>query len=92
MSRRSRRHGRHLPRSKRKKMRGFSPPAQQPIASQRHEPEPRVEAVAPPVKAPTPRPTAPLIQTPYVSAELKMIGILSGIIVAILIALAFILP
>jgi hypothetical protein len=92
MSRRSRRHGRHLPRSKRKKGKGFAPPAQQPIASQSYEPEPRAEAVAPPLKAPAPRTTAPLIQNPYISAELKMIGILSGIIVAILIALAFILP
>jgi hypothetical protein len=93
MSRKSRRHGRHLPRSKRKKGRkGFSPPAQPLAASQTYEPEPRTEAVAPPAKAPAPRPTAPLIQTPYVSAELKMIGILSGIILAILIALAFILP
>ena len=97
MSRKSRRHGRHLPRSKRKKgKKGFSTPAQPLAASQRYEsepkPEPRTEAVAPPVKAPAPHPTAPLIQTPYVSAELRMIGITSGIILAILIALAFILP
>jgi hypothetical protein len=90
MSRKSRRHGRHLPRSKRKKRKGFSPPAQ-PVASQSYKPEPRAE-VAPPVKAPAPRPTAPLAQTPHISSELKMIGILSGIILAILIALALTLP
>jgi hypothetical protein len=92
MSRKSRRHGRYLPRSKRKKGKGFSPPAQPPAASQSYEPEPKPEAVAPPVKAPAPRPTAPSVQTPYVTAELKMIGILSGIILAILIALVFIMP
>jgi len=93
MSRKSRRQGRHLPRSKRKKGRkGFSTPAQPLAASQRYEPEPKTEAVAPPVKAPAPRPTTTLVQTPHVIAELKMIGILSGIILAILIALAFILP
>jgi hypothetical protein len=91
MSRKSRRHGRHLPRSKRKKRKGFSPPAQ-PVASQSYEPEPRPEVVAPPVKVPAPRPAAPLVQTPHITSELKMIGILSGIILAILIALAFILP
>jgi len=93
MSRKSRRQGRYLPRSKRKKgRRGFSTPAQPSVASQSYEPEPRAEVVAPPVRAPTPRPTAPLVQTPHVTAELKMIGILSGIMLAILIALAFILP
>ncbi len=98
MSRKSRRHGRHLSRSKRKKFRkGFVAPAQpsaaQPaVASQGYEPAPRAEEVAPSVRAPAPRPTATPVQLPNVATELKMIGILSGIILAILIALAFILP
>ncbi len=108
MSRKSRRHGRHLSRSKRRKFRkGFSAPAQpsavvpQPSAAvpqpsvaapQKYEPAPRAEVAAPPVRAPVPRHTATQVQLPNIATELRMIGILSGTILAILIVLAFILP
>jgi hypothetical protein len=100
MSRKSRRHGRHLSRSQRRKLRfkkGFAQaqpaaPTQPVAVSQAQEPAPRTEAVAPPVRAPAPRPTATPVQLPHITAELKMIGILSGIMLVILIALAFILP
>jgi hypothetical protein len=106
MSHKSRHHGRYLPRSKRRKFRqGFAPPqpsavapepaataAQPPVAAQRYEPAPRVETVAPPVRTPAPRPAVTLAQPPNITAELRMIGILSGIILAILIVLAFVLP
>jgi hypothetical protein len=114
MSRKSRRHGRHLSRSKRRKFRkGFYTPPQPPVAApqpsavapqpsavapqppavaQQYEPEPRAEAVAPPVRAPAPRSTVTLPQFPRVTNELRMIGILSGIILVILIVLAFVLP
>jgi hypothetical protein len=99
MSRKSRRHGRYLPRSKRRKFsKGFSAPPQPsavtpqpPVAAQRYEPEPRAEVVAPPAKAAAPRPTATLAQSPNITTELKVIGILSGIILAILIVLALVL-
>jgi hypothetical protein len=44
--------------------------------------------LAPSAKAPTPRATVTVAQPPDVAAELWRIGILSGIIVAILIVLA----
>jgi hypothetical protein len=98
MSRKSRHH-RHLSRSKRRKFRqGFAPPQpaavapQPPAAAQRYEPAPRAEVVAPPVRTPAPRPAAPLAQPPTIAAELRTIGILSGIILVILIVLAFVLP
>ncbi len=101
MSRKSHRHGRYLPRSKRRKFReGFyAPPqppaaaAQPPVMAQRHEPEPapRAETVVPVAKAPAPRPTATLAQPPNITAELRTIGILSGIILVIIIVLAFVL-
>jgi len=91
----SRRRGRHLPRGKRRKeRRGALAPATQPSAaqpaavSQRYEPTPRAEMLAPSAKAPTPRATVTPAQPPDVAAELRRIGILSGIIVAILIVLS----
>jgi len=85
----SRRRGRHLPRGKRKGRKGVLAPAAQPAAvSQRYEPAPRAEMLAPSAKAPTPRATVTVAQPPDVAAELWRIGILSGIIVAILIVLA----
>ena len=94
MSNKSRRQGRHLSRSKRKKLRkGFSAPVQPAAAApQQYEPAPRAEVAAPPARAPAPHPAATPVQITNVAAELRMIGILSGIIVAILIALVYILP
>jgi len=98
MSRKSRRHGRHLPRSKRRRgRRGFYTPPQPsavapqpPVASQRYEPAPRAEVISPP--APVPRLKIALAQPINIATELKRIGILSGIILVILIVLAFTLP
>jgi len=93
MSRKSRHRGRHLSRSKRRKFRkGFSVPAQPAAAAQRYEPTPRAEMVVPVAKAPPPRATVTLAQPINIAAELRMIGILAGIILVILIVLAFILP
>jgi len=82
-----RRRGRHLPRSKRLKGRkGFSAPVAQPSAvSQRYEPAPRAEMLAPLAKVPAPKAT--VAPPPDVAAELWRIGILSGIILAILVVL-----
>jgi len=93
MSRKSRRHGRHLPQSKRRRGRkGFSAPAQPSAVTQRYEPAPRAEVVVPAAKAPTPRATVTLVQSINVAPELRRIGILAGIILVILIVLALVLP
>lgn len=92
----SRRHrGRYLPRSKRKKFKRafYSPPQQAAVAPQQsaaQPPEPKAEAV-PVVKTPPP-PIATPTQPLNVTAEIRMMGIISGIILVILIVLAFILP
>ncbi len=89
MSGKSRRgRGRHLPRSKRRKGRGvFTPQAQPEVVAPQGEP-PRADTPVPSAKAPTPK-VAVAEQTDVV-AELKRIGILSGIIVVILVVLAVI--
>lgn len=76
--------------SKRKKIkqRAPVPVARQPAISQIPKP-----AVAPPaVRTPSTKSTAKTAQYPYIIAELKSIGIISGIIVVILIVLALVLP
>jgi len=96
MSRKSRHHGRHMHRSKRRRGdKGFSLPPQaaavapQPAAvSQGYEPTPRAEVAVPAAKVPTPKATASLAQPINVAAELRMIGILAGIIMVILVVLA----
>jgi len=94
MSRKSRRHRRHIPRSKRRRG-GVSSAPTQPAAVQRYEPAPRAEVVTPVVtpvaKPPAPRPAVTLAQPISLTAELRRIGILSGIILVILVVLAFVL-
>jgi hypothetical protein len=91
MSGKSRRRGRHLPRSKRKKGRkGFSAPvASAPAEAQKPEPAPRADTVIPSPKTPTPK--AAVAQATNVAAELRRIGILAGIILVILVVLFFVL-
>ena len=87
----SRRRGRHLPRSKRKGRKGFSTPVAQPAAvSQGYEPAPEADRLVPSAKAPTPRATVKVAQHPNVVAELRRIGILAGIILVILVVLALV--
>ena len=65
-----------------------SPPtiaAQQQPVSQAYKP------VAPSVSAPTPMPAQTATQYPYIPTELRTIGILAGIILAILVVLALVL-
>ncbi len=89
-SRRS--HGRHLPRSKRRKAgKGVSAPVAQPSAvAQRYEPAPGAALLVPSAKTPTPKATVTLAQHPNIAAELRRIGILAGIILVILVVLAMI--
>jgi hypothetical protein len=91
MSGKSRRRGRHLSRSKRRKIRkAFSASvALAPAETQKPEPAPRAEAAVPLSKAPTPK--VVVAQATNVAAELRRIGILSGIILVIMVVLYFIL-
>jgi len=81
--------GRHLPRSKRKKGKGISTPGTQPVVAPQDEPSPRADTLVPSAKAPTPK--AAVAEHTDVAAELRRIGIVSGIILVILVVLAVIL-
>ena len=84
------RRGRHLPRSKRRKGKGVSSPQAQPaVVAPQVEPPRADEPVVPSAKAPPPK-VAVAGQTAVV-AELKRIGILSGVILVILVVLAVVL-
>ncbi len=50
-----------------------------------------VKAVTPPTAAPAHRKTVAGLRYPYVAAELRRIGLLAGIILAVLIVLALVL-
>ena len=63
----------------------------QAIVAQR-QPIPQThETVAPSVSAPTPMPTQTATRYPYILTELRTIGILAGIMLAILVVLAVVL-
>lgn len=95
MSGKSRRRGRHLSRSQRKKLgRDVSSPAattpttSTPAAVAGPTPSPRAEAPVPAAK-PVAKAVAPSTD---VSGELRRIGLVGGLIVAILVAAYFVLP
>ncbi len=92
MSGKSRRRGRHLSRSQRRKVgKGFAAPvAQPPVVAQKSEPSPRAVTRVPAARAPAAK-TA-LAQPPDVSGELRRIAILGGIMLAVLVVLFFVLP
>jgi len=48
--------------------------------------------VAPSASVPTPMPVLTAVRHPYILAELRRIGILAGILLAILVVLALVLP
>ena len=88
------RHGRrkHPNQTKRKKERTSRPTilAQQQIAAQTHEPVSSPNVSTPAASMPTPRAKPAPVQHPYISAELRTIGILAGIILIILVVLALV--
>jgi len=92
MSGKSRRRGRHLSRSKRRKGgKVFSAPAAlAPAVAQKPELSPRADTPVPSAKAPIPKPI--VAQHPNIAAELRRIGILAGILLIILVVLFFVLP
>jgi len=89
------RHGRgkHPPLSKRKRGRQrFSVAVtQQQAVAETHKPVAPAKVAAPSASVPTPMPILTPVQYPYILAELRRIGILAGIILAILVVLALVL-
>ena len=89
------RHGRrkHSFRGKKKKGRR-SPPAvvaQRQADIQINKPVAPPKAVTPSVSAPTPTPVLTAVRYPYILTELRRIGILAGILLAILVVLVLVL-
>ena len=78
--------GKHSSRSKRWKDKRGSP-TMVPIS----EPVSRPDASAPSVDVPTPAATLTTVRYPYIVTELRRIGILGGIMLAILVVLALVL-
>jgi hypothetical protein len=79
-------HGKHLPRSKRKGKKTFTAPsASKPIEAEAVETAPRAAKPMPKSKAP-----AVAAEVSNVVAELRRIGLVAGVIVVILVILALI--
>lgn len=85
--------GKHHSQSKKSKakQRYAATASQQQTAAPIPEPSLPASKSAPPTKVATPKATAPIIQYPYITAELKRTGILAGVILVILIVLALVL-
>ncbi len=84
-SRRSR--GKHLSHSKRGKVKRGSPPTMAQVS----EPVSRPDVSAPSVDVPTPVATLTTVRYPYIATELRRIGIMGGIMLAVLVVLALVL-
>jgi len=77
---------------KRKRKRGSSAiAAQQPPVSETHEPVSQPVVSAPLASVVTPKATQTAARYPYIVTELRSIGILAGIMLAILVVLALVL-
>ncbi len=91
MPSKSRRHrGKYSAQAKKKKGTLARAAQQQPI-SPPSEPVSRPDVSAPSASVPTPVATVTAARSPYITTELRRIGILAGIILAILVVLAVIL-
>ncbi len=62
-----------------------------PIVAQSYKPVPYPEVPTPSVSVPTPMATLTTARYPYIVTELRRIGILAGIMLAILVVLALVL-
>jgi len=69
-----------------------SPPAQQPAAAQTHEPVSSPDVSTPLANVPSPATKPIAVHHPYIATELRTISILAGIMVAVLVVLALVLP
>ena len=65
--------------------------AEQPVATQTGIPAAPSMVTAPPVSKPVPTPTPTAARYPYVTSELKRIGIIAAIMIAVLVILSRIL-
>jgi len=85
--------GKHPSQSKRRRerQRYAATSAHQQEAAQAPKPAAPADIPAPPTRVPTPPMASPVAQYPYIAAELRRIGILAGIMLVILIVLAFVL-
>ena len=88
-----RRKGKHLPQGKRRKSgRHFlATAAQQPVVAQTHEVVSHPGMSAPSASVPTPVAKLAAVRYPHLATELRVIGILAGIILIILVILALVL-
>jgi len=82
--------GRQPPQSKKRKRRQISPviPSQPQAVVQNYEPTAPSTVAASPIK----KPTQVVARYPYITGELRRIGILAGIILTALVVLALVLP
>lgn len=85
-----RRRGRQPPRKAKSRQRATAMPTSQP--GQAGAAAFRTQTPAPPVAAPREVTRPPTPQYPYISAELRTIGLLAALMLAILLALYFLLP
>ena len=89
------RHGRgkHVPQSKKRKSRRhfLATVTQQQAVAQTYEPVSQPDGSAPLVSVPTPMAKLVAVRYPYIAAELRVIGLLAGIMLIILIVLALVL-
>jgi len=92
--------GKHSSRSKRRKSsrrldlegrHSLATAAQRQPVAQTHEPAPRPSVSAPSATVSTPMAKPSAVWHPYVAIELRRIGILAGIMLAILVVLALVL-
>lgn len=85
--------GKYSPPSKKKKGKLSRPVviAPQPAVSQGREPAPQLDKSAPVPSVPTPAIKPAAVQYPYIASELRMIGILAGVMLVILVVLALVL-
>ena len=82
--------GRHPTRSKRKKTTRGPIVTQQPPVSQAYESVPQPEVSTPAKSVPTPSATVPTVRYPYITAELRRISILAGIMLVVLVVLSLV--
>ncbi|MFC2001336.1 hypothetical protein ACFLUZ_02390 [Chloroflexota bacterium] len=85
--------GKHPSKSKKRRERQRSQVtvAYQPVAAQTSKPAVPTDMPAPRAKVPAPSAASRVARYPYITTELRRIGILAGIIIAILVVLALIL-
>jgi len=95
-----------MPSKSRRKRGKYSPPikkrkgkrtpvlttAEQPVATQTYEPATPPPVAAPAASVPTPISTPAAVKHPYITGELRRIGIIAGIMLAVLVILSFVLP